>query len=38
LRLKKIELNEAETIYAEWFGETDSAKPAKAKAKTDANA
>ena len=41
LRLKRIELNEAETIYAEWFGETESAKPAKSKAKTvatDANA
>lgn len=31
LRLKRIELDEAEQIYNEWFGETETAKPAKAK-------
>lgn len=41
LRLKRIELDEAEQIYNEWFGETETAKPAKAKkatVATDANA
>ena len=38
LRLKRIELDEAEAIYNEWFGETESAKPAKAKKATDTNA
>jgi hypothetical protein len=38
LRLKRIELDEAEQIYNEWFGETETAKPAKAKKQTVAPA